>query len=80
MCLVQKALTATVGTRKPSGLYTRSGTAKPTPTDTGTDTDTVIDMATAIRAIRAAQRESKAKCELVSLDETLTPEEEAVKH
>ena len=70
VCMVQKALTETVGTRRPAGLYTRGGAAKPKSTDT----------ATAIMAIRAAQRESKAKCELVSLDETLTPHEEAVKH
>ena len=70
VCIVQKGLTEVVGTRRPSGLYTRGGTAKPKCTDT----------ATAILAIRAAQRECKAKCELVSLDESISPQEEAVKH
>ena len=69
-CLVQTALKETVGTRRPSGLYTRGGPAKPKSMDT----------ASAILAIRAAQRESKAKCELLSLDETLSPQQEAVKH
>jgi hypothetical protein len=69
-CLVQKSLRDTVGTRRPSGLYTRGGSAKATSTD----------MVTAIQAIRAAQRECKSKCELISLDETLSPMEEAVKH
>ena len=70
-CIVQEMpFIDVVGTRKPSGLYTRGGAAKPKSTDT----------ASAILAIRAAQRECKAKCELVSLDESISPEEEAVKH
>jgi Reverse transcriptase (RNA-dependent DNA polymerase) len=70
VCLVQTALKKCLGTRQPSGLYTRGGSAKPK----------ALDMATAIRKIRSAQREGNAKCNLVSLDETLSPQEEAVRY
>jgi Reverse transcriptase (RNA-dependent DNA polymerase) len=70
LCLVQTVLVYSVGIHVPSGMYTQGGSLKSKP----------LDMATAIRTIRSAQRENNAKCELESKDKSLYPHEEAERH
>ena len=70
LCLAQTALDKCLGRHMPSGNYTHGRTVKPTETD----------ITSAIMTMRSALREYNAKSDLVAQDETLSPEEEAVKH
>jgi hypothetical protein len=68
--MIQTILNSMVGTQKPAGLYTRGSTSRPK----------ARDMATATKTIRSAQRECNARCEIISHNQDLTPQQEAVAH